>query len=344
MLIQSRQSTSLVLHILIPDLFTHHSSVTPGLRFKALEKLLSLAEIKEWEQPEFRSSLFFLFGLPTQSPLPVAPITRLYDVGDSSDKIWLRADPVHLRVNLDHVILFDAASAFTISREETELFIEELNKLYSEDGLQFSAPSPTRWYVCLPEMPKLITSPLSEVIGRDIHDYMPDGEDKRRWRQILNEIQMLLHQSPVNANREARGELPINSVWFWGLGQLPESPPARWTQVWSDDLLTQGLARLANTPQTGVPPTGVDWLTHLTQGEHLLTLLISPKEPMDWSAWLKHLETVWFEPLFKALKQRQVSAVVLYPGDKRVFLITDTHTHHWWRWRRNWQHFIPTDT
>ncbi|MEN8219265.1 MAG: hypothetical protein ABFS56_23465 [Pseudomonadota bacterium] len=321
-----------VLHVLIPELFTH---VTPGLRLEFLERLLSRGYVEYRAHPAWMSSLF---GLPVnKNPLPIAPLTRLVDANDSGDKIWLRADPVHLRADRDHVFLFDAASAFTITPAEVINLIHEINTFYAKDGLEFSAPTPTRWYVSLPELPKLITYPVADVLGKDIHAYLPDGDDKLVWRQRLNEVQMLLHQSQVNVNREARGELPINSLWFWGLGRQPDPPKRRWAQVWSDDLLAQGLACLTNTPNMRVPATGTDWLAQLIPGEHLLTL--SAPRGEDWSAWLSHLEQVWFMHLFNALKKRQVDMVVLYPGDERVFVVTDSRARHWWRRRRSWQSF-----
>lgn len=334
------------LHILIPELFAHHAQITPGLPLNSLETLLSRAYVEEWAHPEWMSSLFALFDLPVlnQKTLPIAPLTRLIDANDSCDKIWLRADPVHLRADRDRLFLFDADSAFTVTQAEANNLINEINAFYAEDGLQFSAPTPTRWYVSLPKLPKLITHPLADILGRDIHDYMPDGEDKMQWRQRFNEIQMLLHQSKVNTDREARGELPINSLWFWGLGKLPEPPPPRWAHVWSDDPLTQGLASLANTPQSNVPAFGDRWLAHLAPGEHLLTLSETLSEPLadveNWNEWLTHLELTWFQPLFKALKKHQIDMIALYPGEERVFVITYNNIRHWWRRRRTWHSFI----
>jgi hypothetical protein len=37
---------------------------------------------------------------------------------------------------------------------------------------------------------------------------------------------MLLHEHPLNQAREARGELPVNSVWISGIGRASGTPPA----------------------------------------------------------------------------------------------------------------------
>ncbi|MEO6271072.1 MAG: hypothetical protein ABIP08_12300, partial [Lautropia sp.] len=57
--------------------------------------------------------------------------------------------------------------------------------------------------------------------GRNVAGYLPDGPDQRRFRKLLNEIQMSWHEHPVNQEREAAGALPINSIWLSGPVTLP---------------------------------------------------------------------------------------------------------------------------
>jgi hypothetical protein len=331
-----------ILHILIPELFPYHTLAAPTLRLDSLEKLLSRAYQEDWNYPSWMAGLLALFGLQINQPLPIAPLTRLGDTNDNNGaRIWLRADPVHLQAYQDQVLLLDARSGFTLTLEEAQTLINEINPLYEEMGLQFSAPTPTRWYVALPQFPKLTTVPLPEVIGKNIQPYLPSGQDRMGWWQILNEIQMQLYQSPVNLDREARGELSINSVWFWGLGQLPTAPlPVRWSHVWTDEPLTRGLARLTQVPHSAVPANGSEWLAHLTPGEHLLTLFYPQTQITQWHTWLTELETEWLVPLFAAVKQRQFDTVILYPGQEQAFILTSTHARHWWRRQRHWQSFI----
>ena len=49
---------------------------------------------------------------------------------------------------------------------------------------------------------------------------------RARWRRWLTEMQMLLHEHPANAAREARGRSPVTGVWFWGGGARRRTPPA----------------------------------------------------------------------------------------------------------------------
>jgi hypothetical protein len=60
----------------------------------------------------------------------------------------------------------------------------------------------------------------------------------------MNEIQMLLHEHPVNDVRQRRGRPVINSLWFWGFGAI--TPPASCSlpALSTDDAWLTGLWRL----------------------------------------------------------------------------------------------------
>ena len=55
---------------------------------------------------------------------------------------------------------------------------------------------------------------------------------------------MVLHNHPRNAARAAAGRPPINSLWFWGGGVLPDHVASQCPTVYSDDVLLHGLARV----------------------------------------------------------------------------------------------------
>ncbi len=61
------------------------------------------------------------------------------------------------------------------------------------------------------------TQPPDAVVGHNVHDFMPAGRDGARIRSLMNEIQMLLHEHPVNLRRERARQLPVNGVVAVGL-------------------------------------------------------------------------------------------------------------------------------
>lgn len=339
----ARTSDHAVLHLVIPDLFTNQAMNALTVRLEAFERLLSRAYVEPWTSTGWTASILQLFDLPAKTEPPLAALTRLFDVGDCAQDYWLRVDPVYFKADQDRVLLFDAASVFALSQAEADGFIQALNQHFAEDGLQFSAPTPNRWYVRLSQHADLHTVPVSEMLGRDVFRHMPTGDDALTWKKYLNEIQMLLHQNPINEAREARGELPVNSVWPWGLGQLPTAPIPRWAGVWSDDPLVQGLAKLTQAPAQTQPANAQEWLNQInTAGDYLLTLQAPLDALQDCSAWLQQVNEQWCLPLLSALSQRQLETLVLYPCDQRMFCLTRSRARHWWRRRVPWQQFLPT--
>lgn len=314
----------------------------PRFRANAVETLLFKADSEELPASGLEAVLFDLFGVHRDSErdLPVAAVTRIADTGETDRHWWLRADPVHLRVDQSRLLLFGPA-VLAIAPDEAGRLVQRFNSLFEQDGFLLEAPHPERWYLRLPGDPGIHTHRLSGIVGRDIHAFLPLGPTERRWHAILNEAQMLLHGSEVNQAREQEGRLEINSVWFWGGGVLPDRVGATYAQVWSDHPLAVGLAKLADVPVAPTPATALDWLKRSAAmaGEHLVVVpeLESACVYGDAQAWAEavtRVERDWFAPLLHALKRGDLSELRVYPGDKRVFRLRVGGLRRFWRRRR----------
>src|SRR6266851_9454626 len=195
--------------------------------------------------------LFGRFGVAKQRDWPVAPYTLLADGGAPERHYWMRADPVHLQVGRDSLGLSDSA-AFDVSRAESEALVETLNHHFGQTML-FYPLRPARWYVRLEKAPDMQTTPAAAARGVAIDETLPSGPDAMGFHALMNEAQMLLHEHPVNAGREARGELALNSIWFWGGGVIDASKARPFSTVVGDDPLTRGLALAAGIPVRALP-------------------------------------------------------------------------------------------
>lgn len=334
------------LHLVIPDLLAANAVVSPELSLPALEKMLSRAHIEAWAYPHFHSSLFHLFGFAPSSPesLPLAALSHLVErIDRAGEQIYLRADPVYLQADRDRLVLFDAHTEETLTAEEIGQLLAELNQFYAEEGLIFTAPHPKRWYVQLAEPPEITLYSVNDATGHDIRNYMPTGAQQSRWRNRLNEIQMLLHQSPVNAARLARHQLPINSLWFWGAGKLPSPVASVWQQVWGNEEISQGLALHTQTSYRALPKDIDDYLEKLPAGDYLSIITPNSSELLDREQWLISLEKSWFNPLITCLTQRKLDSIWIYTCQDKVFKITLSKLRHWWCKSKSWQQFLPTE-
>lgn len=289
----------------------------------------------------YERQIFALFGLdiPPESDLPVAAVTRALDMGVIDNEWWLRADPVHLRPMRDRLILLDA-NAVALTQEEATRLAMELSQAYRDDGWLLKAPRPGRWYLKPPQQPSITTTPLANVAGKDIHPFLPRGNDAKAWHTILNEMQILLHTASANVEREERGELPINSVWFWGGGRLPKASSVNWTGICSDEPLSLGLARLANVSTMKRPHDFASWLRSAPPGgAHLIVLdqaraAVQYGDAEQWAAFVEQFDRQWIAPLLSALKDGRVHELKLYIDNERAFRLARPQLWRWWRRRR----------
>lgn len=180
----------------------------------------------------------------------MAAITRDADRGDAAHHAWLRADPAHVRADMGSVRLL-ACGDLKLSAEEVESFLRPLRPLFGDAGFPISATVPSRWYLMLPREAKIpaFTAP-ADAIGGDVFAHLPEGPDGRQWRALLNEAQIILHNHPRNEQRMAAGLLPVNSLWFWGGGVLPDSVRCSAKSVITGDSELQALGRLAGVSST----------------------------------------------------------------------------------------------
>ncbi len=353
-MVSSRRQLVLV----VPDLLWGNPGPfhpAANLRLPALERLLARAQspsqsadIVEGNPGHYGllTTLFQLFQVQLNSgELPVAAVTYGLDSGDSQPGWWMRADPVHLRADIDRLRIFDQR-LLGLTPGEAHRLVAELAPLYQASGARLVAFHPERWYLHLPTPPRLGTSPLPAIHGRDVRPYLPTGPDGRIWQIRLNEGQMQLHTSAVNVERERRGLLTVNSLWFWGEGYTPTLPTSPFSQVWSHHPLARGLGRLSGTPTQGCPVDGEDWLTRGdSSGCHLVVLdnLLDLPEIGEYESWannLVKLEQSWFDPLLTALGRQGFSKITLHPCPSPARYLTTTRLYHWWRRQRPLLHYL----
>ncbi len=195
---------------------------------------------------------------------PVAALTRQLDVGDAVDGVWLRADPANVAPDMQGARMMGHGDTLRPDAEDVAELLPALQPLFAGYGFTLDAPVPSRWYLRLPEEIQLpaFDAP-DDVLGDDLFDHLPPGDAGRLWRALLTEAQVVLHQHDWNRRRVAAGKRPINSLWFWGGGELPQSVSTAYAQVRSRESLLQALAKAAGVEVGGDQP--VDALVDLRQ-------------------------------------------------------------------------------
>ena len=216
------------IEILAPDLLDaiRHAGRDSDETAIRIARRLKLADRVATDDVGFEAAVLSLFGMHDggQSTPALAGVTAAFDFDlDGPPTDLLRADPVYLRADPNHLILFDA-DFIGVDEDEADALLGLLNQSFPNDGIVFKrGRSASRWYVSMPNIVATTTQSPRAMRGQAIEPHLEDLRRAGALNRLMTEIQMLLHEAPVNAARESAGKPPINSVWFWGSG----APPAR---------------------------------------------------------------------------------------------------------------------
>lgn len=213
-------------------------------RFPALETIWSRGRPCRITARSPNHLRFSVFGIEPGEMLPVAALTHVSDrrKAPQDDCFWLRTDPVTLWADMAQVFMTSHGFADLDPYERNE--IEDcVRDVLLEEGIHLNADHPERWCIALNEPLEFDFTPLDEALGMDMADALPSHPEARFWRRVLTEIQVALHNCPVNIRRRQAGRQEINSVWFWGGGLIPETAPHDLVDtVYSNHPVTRGLA------------------------------------------------------------------------------------------------------
>ena len=319
-------------------------------RLPALLRLLSRAELKQNELSGYYPELMRCFGLKeTATDFPGGALTYFMQSGERDQNWRLRIDPVYVQSDLSTIHLL-AHEAINLQQDEAAALVESLNEHFQQDGWQITVATSHCWYLTAPQKTRLSTTPLYQAMGENMNAWLPVGDDAGYWHSVLNEIQMLLHQHPVNQVRQEKGQVSVNSVWLWGSGVLPESVVNDNFQLYTDELIAQGLAMLSSTTSGSLDEIKKK-LSHgdFSSTENDLIIddrLLVRQYGFDINRWfdaLLSLEQEWFVPLLKALQQKNIDQLEIITGDGRRFGLNRKLLRRWWRRDRNLHHWCESN-
>jgi len=258
---------------------------------------------------------------------PAGPASVPAEIVTRSAQTWARAEPVHLLTALDHLQL---ASPVPLPLEASESgpLLETLNEHLGGTGFELCAMADGGWLCRCPEGLECETVDPCVALGRNIRELLPSGRDAVRVRSLVNELQMLLHEHPVNERRMARGLPPVNSVWLWGIGTLREPKDGV-----NGDLLTDDAWLTAVWRKHGGRVRAVTELDHVLveEGTDVRIASVAGLDGRLASDTLRALEANVFAPVRSALLASRVSRVSLHKGQRVLEL---TPSARWAFWRR----------
>jgi hypothetical protein len=175
-------------------------------------------------------------------PYPEQGFGALRMWGQTGDRPthWIAAaDPVYLEARRDHLYLH-ALRSVGVPPTHLRALIDHLQTTLAEGKKYGFTRLGSYGYLSSRSPIATAGSPAYVVDQKKPDDYLPSGDDTAVHRNLLSEIEMALHEHEVNLEREADGQLPVNSLWLWGGGIAPEQTTRPQPPLFADDALLTG--------------------------------------------------------------------------------------------------------
>lgn len=228
------------MHLLIPFAASHADGARDALarlQLPQLEQLLarltlthSDADLETSRSPPHERALARAWGLPVQDGMipwaawqarsAQAPKEVPSGLPAAMDAAWAWITLCHWHANAARITA-DDPQTLDVTPTQSQTLLESMRPYFAEDGITLVQHSAGRWLAHGELFRDLSCASLDRVIGRHIDAWMPQSAHAKHLHRLQNEMQMLLYTHPVNDERAALGQRPINSFWISGAGALP---------------------------------------------------------------------------------------------------------------------------
>lgn len=236
------------LHLIVPyaELHSANQASFAALNLPHLKRLMAqmqhmgrrrVIDIAETplRTPTHERAAACAWGLDETAPAWAA---HAADQSDCVPQAWFT--PCHWRVGADQIHMSDPR-ALALTPQEIHALHALLAPWFADDGLTLEMPdlhsgAGLHWRVRGALLAGLETASLDAVIGRDVRHWQPrpktgltllgDRADVgaeqalRQIQRLQSEVQMLLYNHSLNAEREAQRAPTINAFWLHGAGVL----------------------------------------------------------------------------------------------------------------------------
>ena len=203
-----------------PDGLKHLGPLLQGMRLVQTD-LQASESLSPPHERALARALGLADGATPDGLLPWAASEALALMLDSSrGKAWAWITPCHWAMGHLHATLSDPA-LLQLQPDESKALLALMQPYFDTDGLTLHVVEPGRWLAEGELLRGLPTAALDRVLARNVDAWLPSAQRAAPLRRLQNEMQMLLYTHPFNDGREARRQVPVNSFWISGTGDLP---------------------------------------------------------------------------------------------------------------------------
>lgn len=316
--------------LIIPDFYLGERELRAPrhLPLPALERLLRLAT-RQSLAGGWRPWLCERVGRPDLAGLAPAALAAggLDPVVPSQGcrRVWL-AQPVHLQAGLTRVELA-ADGLLRLGRAEAEALARDFRASIG-DGRLVLEPLAGGAFLLHGLEADATTEDPARHLGADIAAALPRGAGAAALRRLSGEVELWLHEHPVNRERLRSGAAPVSGLWLWGGGEASgELARRHLPQGFGTDASFAGLWRLCGAEARPLP-ADCDALEQETGAASAVALV-------EQAAGLEALERDWMAPAAARLGRGDLAMLTLVIND-HSFSVRPRDRFRLWRARRPW--------
>lgn len=136
--------------------------------------------------------------------------------GPAQNVAWM-ATPMHLIAGMTSVHV-DRRSILRLDAADQATLAGDFRRVFHDSGFLLQPLEAGDFLMLGPEMPRAETREPARALGGSMGQ---QADSSIALRRLGAEIEMWLHDHPINDTRRRRGELPVTSLWLWGAGAIP---------------------------------------------------------------------------------------------------------------------------
>jgi hypothetical protein len=311
---------------------------SPSSDSRGLERLARLAT--RTILPEgWRAWIARWLGLPRYAGVPPASVAAAVLASLPPERaVWL-ATPLHLVAGLTSVH-FDRRSVLRPPHAELEALAATFAATFRGSGFELHPLAGGELLLSgPPPAAPVITTEPARVPLTSVAEALPTGAGAPGLRRLGAEIEMWLHDHPLNEARARRGAAPIGTLWVWGGGAcgLAAVPPGGeiGAAAFGTDAYVRGLWRLGGSEAGPMP---VDWaaLTGEPRAQRVLGVvevadLLHANPSWRLADALAEIDRSLLTPALAALRGGELGRLTLIANDRALTL---RPADRWRLWRR----------
>jgi hypothetical protein len=279
-------------------------------------------------------------------PQPIATVAAFGSLAaaDSPATVWM-ATPVHLVAGMSSVHL-DRRSVLLLGSAELRALAQDFGAVFADSGFALHPLESGEFLLHGPPAEAANAStPVIEparAMGETLTAGMHTGGGQPVMRRLGAEIEMWLHDHPVNRERSIHGELPVTALWAWGPGPAPAVSTPTVSSATADlafgsDAFLAGLwavhgGRPALAPGDLTPVFGYPQAPRAVLELQICRML---NQNPRWSFFdaLAHCDSTFLAPAIAALRAAKLERLIVVANDFELTLRASDRLRFWRRKR-----------